>query len=89
MCRKLKVDQQDSGQATTKQIPVDGEQFQACWPSDEPTYLRQIVHGVVEEDNDEEPATESIVPEEKVPVVDNYYEVELLECEQFRLKRQV
>ncbi|EDS41819.1 zinc finger-containing protein [Culex quinquefasciatus] len=54
-----------SGQVTTMQIPMVGG--------------GEVQPVVQDEEDDEEPAVESIVPEEEVPAVDDYYEVEPLE----------
>uniref|UniRef100_A0A8D8GQC3 Zinc finger protein 236 n=1 Tax=Culex pipiens TaxID=7175 RepID=A0A8D8GQC3_CULPI len=74
-----------SGQVTTMQIPMvgGGEQFQPVVQDvGQTVYLQEDYLGggfVVKEEDDEEPAVESIVPEEEVPAVDDYYEVEPLE----------
>uniref|UniRef100_A0A1Q3F2R2 Putative zinc finger-containing protein n=1 Tax=Culex tarsalis TaxID=7177 RepID=A0A1Q3F2R2_CULTA len=74
---------EDSGQIMTMQIPVGGEQFQPVQEVAQPVYVQEayqlpVVSVEVEEDDDE-PVAESIVPEEAVPDVDDYYEVEPLE----------
>lgn len=71
-----------SGQITTMQIPVLPQQFQVGQEVGQPIYIQEAyaVPGVEdEEEEDEEPAVESIVPEEQVPDVDDYYEVDPLE----------
>lgn len=76
---------EDSGQVRTMQIPVVGEQFQPVQEVGQAMYVQEApyqgpVIGVEEaEEDDEEPAVESIVPEEQIPTVDDYYEVEPLE----------
>lgn len=69
-----------SGQVTTVQIPMVGEQFQPVQEDGQTVYFQEAYQGVrvVEVEEDVEPAAESIVPEEEVPAVDDYYEVEPL-----------
>lgn len=70
-----------SGEITTMQIPVLPQQFEVGQEVGQPIYIQEAyaVPGVEDEEEDEEPAVESIVPEEQVPDVDDYYEVDPLE----------
>lgn len=68
-----------SGEITTMQIPVLPAQFEDEQNVGQAVYVQEAYAVPEVYEDDEEPAAESIVPEEQAPDVDDYYEVEPLE----------